>query len=93
MALDAAGNVYVTGKSSSSSMHFDYATVKYDPDGNEQWVARYNGPGNGSSSASAIALDAGGKVYVTGQSPGAGTPLDYATVKYVQLSKTGARAK
>ena len=70
-AVDAAGNVYVTGESAGAGFDFDYATIKYDPEGNELWVARYNGPGNGSDVASALAVDAAGNVYVTGQSPGA----------------------
>ena len=32
----------------------DYATVKYDTSGNEVWVARFNGDGNGSDSAYAL---------------------------------------
>ncbi|MGI8923029.1 MAG: hypothetical protein ACR2HJ_03155 [Fimbriimonadales bacterium] len=32
----------VTGQSRSGS-NLDYATVKYDSVGNEEWVARYNG--------------------------------------------------
>ena len=80
IAVDASGNVYVTGHSGSLSS--DYATIKYDSSGQQQWVARYNGPGNGDDYPVAVAVDALGDVYVTGSSPGSGTGTDYATIKY-----------
>ncbi len=85
IAVDNSGNVYVTGFSDATGTGFrgyDYATIKYDADGNEIWVARYNGPGNGLDEPSALALDGTGNVYVTGESTGAGTATDYATIKY-----------
>jgi uncharacterized delta-60 repeat protein len=81
IALDTSGNVYVTGTSSTGTEQ-DYATVKYAPDGTQLWVARYNGPGNSTDAARAIALDTSGNVYVTGESDGGGTGEDYATIKY-----------
>jgi len=82
MALDNDGNVYVTGSSTGSGTSGDYTTVKYDPSGNQLWVARYDGPANGGDTAYAIALDTAGNVYVTGDSIGTYSGLDYATVKY-----------
>src|SRR5215831_1316707 len=82
IAVDDSGNVYVTGASVGSGTLEDYATVKYDSSGNQQWVARYNGPGNGEDEAVGIAVDTSGNVYVTGFSAGSGTGDDYATIKY-----------
>ncbi len=82
LALDAEGNVYVTGGSWRSPTAADYATIKYDSDGNQLWVARYSGPGNGADHANKIAVDAAGNVYVTGASRGVGTNFDYTTIKY-----------
>jgi hypothetical protein len=82
MALDSAGNVYVTGASANLT-NDDYATVKYSPSGNQLWVRRYAGVPNGQDSARAIAVDSSGNVYVTGQSYGGGSlNMDYLTVKY-----------
>jgi hypothetical protein len=79
---DTTGNVYVAGNSNPSSTR-DYLIVKYNGEtGQQLWVARYNGPGNDTDAAEAIALDQDGNLYVTGYSVGIGTQGDYATVKY-----------
>ena len=83
IAVDGSGNVYVTGTSTGLGSTFDYATIKYNWAGQEQWVARYNGPANYTDVANAIALDGSGNVYVTGSSHGLGYAVDdYATIKY-----------
>jgi hypothetical protein len=85
MAKDASGNVYVTGRSYGSGTSYDYATIKYYPNGETAWVRRYNGPGNGLEEAYAIAVDGFHNVYVTGWSQGSETAYDYATIKYIQF--------
>ncbi|MGB7061466.1 MAG: SBBP repeat-containing protein [Candidatus Zixiibacteriota bacterium] len=82
MAMDDSGNVYVTGYSQGDGTDYDYATIKYLPNGVAAWVARYNGPGNGQDWANDMAVDASGFVYVTGRSEGIGTGQDFATIKY-----------
>jgi len=88
IAVDGQGNVYVTGGSVVSGTSSDYATIKYNSDGVEQWVQRYNGPGNDWDGAKAIAVDNSGNVYVTGYSAGSGTYYDYATIKYDSIGDT-----
>ena len=82
IAIDSHGNVYVTGLSQGRATYNDYATIKYNPNGNKLWVARYNGLGDSDDQAYAIAVDDSGNVYVTGRSVGRGTSWDYATIKY-----------
>ncbi len=82
IAVDNSGNVFVTGYSYDNSTFEDYATVKYNSDGVQQWVSEYNGEGSDFDIAVALKLDGSGNVYVTGYSFGNGTAEDYATVKY-----------
>ena len=78
---DRHSNVYITGSSGYSlTSDPDYATVKYDSDGNEVWVARYKGPDNSSDIANAIAIDESGNVVVTGVSTNNMTTM--TTIKY-----------
>jgi len=81
LVVDGVGNVYVTGSSGNGALAYDYATIKYNSTGTPQWVATYNGAGNGDDYASALAVDGAGNAYVTGVSWN-GTNNDYATVKY-----------
>lgn len=84
VVLDKQGNAYVTGSSSGTSGGSDFATIKYDLNGNEVWIARYGGPGNGYDRPMALAVDPKGNVYATGWSQGLDHVDDYATVKYTQ---------
>jgi hypothetical protein len=87
LTVDNSGSVYVTGRMEHSDTDIDYATIKYNASGHEQWVALYDGPGNGPDYPSAIAVDVLGNVYVTGWSWNWGSEFDYATVKYDSLGQ------
>ncbi len=82
MVIDSRSNIYVTGWSQGNGTDIDYATIKYDSDGNQLWVVRYDGPASGEDSARTIALDGFGNLYVGGWSRGDGVRYDYATIKY-----------
>ena len=82
ITVDDSGNVYVTGTSYGTATRSDYATIKYDPNGNELWVNRYDGPGSHHDGATAIAVDDFGNVYVTGYSEDGWTYDDYLTIKH-----------
>lgn len=83
--VDKSFNCYVTGSSvgnGTGKQKQDYATIKFDSAGVEQWAATYNGPGNGLDKVSCIILDTHGNVYISGSSKGIDSGDDYATLKY-----------
>ncbi len=83
MALDASGNIYITGVCYRSGSGNDYGTIKYYPNGDTAWVRNYNGPlSGGNDEADAITVDNSGNVYVTGFSNGSSSGEDYYTIKY-----------
>ena len=93
LAVDGFGQVFVTGSSEGAGTGTDYATVKYDREGEELWVSRYTEPGADWDEARALTLDLFGNAYVAGH--GCAGPLggaggqpclakeySYVTLKY-----------
>ncbi len=81
MAIDADGNVYITGVSRGAASGNDFVTIMYDTEGAEQWVAGYNYC-DSVDTALDIDIDTLGGIYVCGRSIGLGTYYDMAAVKY-----------
>ena len=52
------------------------------PPTRSEWVARYNGPGNGLDQLRALVVDASGNVYVTGEANLGVGNSDFVTIKY-----------
>lgn len=77
IAADNNGGVFVTGYSVGIGTGADYATIMYSSAGVPMATNLYNSPQNGSDLANAIAVGAGGTLFVTGFSDG-----NYATIKY-----------
>ena len=87
VAVDASGNVYVTGTSfGGPSLGLDIVVLKYNSNGTLIWDYRFTGPDGLDDEASKMVLDAAGNVYVCGTSIGSGTQKDFAVFK---LSSSG----
>lgn len=80
LALDDAGNVFVTGNSDGDGTSTDILTLKYGPDGIAHWTNRYHR--TFSDYGRTITVDRMGNVFVSGEVSGALTNVNYATVKY-----------
>ena len=80
--VDENDNIYVTGYSYGGASGEDWATLKYDVNGNLQWGKRYNGTTDGNDRPSSIAVDSAGGDYVAGYSDNFPNFNDMTTVKY-----------
>lgn len=88
VAVDASGNVYVTGYSDggTSIVNYDYATLKYDAAGAEQWLTRYDGTGDNIDIGVSVAIDPQSRVIVSGWSTGThNNDVDFTTIAYAQI--------
>lgn len=66
IALGPMGEVYVTGWSHDAVLGQVLTTLCYDDAGNLRWASRYEGAAGAVDRAAAVAVDAYGKVVVTG---------------------------
>jgi uncharacterized delta-60 repeat protein len=82
IAVDSAGRAYVTGTSSQSNGHTDFATIKYETNGTPLWVARYSRAAGSDQTAVRLRVDQAGNVYVAGVTYDVNGNPDYALVKY-----------
>ena len=68
IALDSAGNAYVTGYVKNTGTNYDFVTIKYTSDGDTAWTRTYNCPDSYTDFAYAIAVDANSDIIVAGYS-------------------------
>src|SRR5690349_18424482 len=68
LKVDNNGNVYLSGSSMGTGTGLDYAIVKFNSAGVQQWAARYTGPGNATDEVYSLQIDNSGNVYITGYS-------------------------
>ncbi len=85
MYVDAEGNVYVTGSQRQTNANVDIqsVTVKYNSQGEQQWIQNYVAVNNNGAFTRAIHVDASGNVYVTGETAiYSGGGNDMLVIKY-----------
>ncbi len=84
VAADLSGNIFVTGESRKNQVGFlyEFTTIKYDANGELQWIRNYTHTANSSDRANFITLDSLGNIFVTGHSFVVGIGNDILTIKY-----------
>jgi outer membrane protein assembly factor BamB len=66
MALDSAGNIYVTGFSQNANTNLGYVTIKYAPNGNQLWAARLDSTNYSNATPASLVIDSSNNAIVTG---------------------------
>jgi uncharacterized delta-60 repeat protein len=82
MTIDKQNNIYLTGKSSSASYNYDFLTLKYDQNGQLEWLQRFDDQKHEDDIPLALTTDENGNVYIAGYSTDTDTTADYTVIKY-----------
>ncbi|MGE0481466.1 MAG: hypothetical protein AB7Q17_13440 [Phycisphaerae bacterium] len=92
LGVDAQGNTYTLGGSYGGNVNqggsdYDYVLIKYSPSGEQLWLQRYNGPGNGGDQPQDMLVDPEGNCYVVGgvfyqPGPTGGYATDFHVMKF-----------
>ncbi len=85
LVLDSYGNAYVTGESKGPTyFYMDYATIKYDLNGDQSWVDIFNSSNSDHDRAYAMVIDKNNNIIVTGFSltPCSNGNFLWNTIKY-----------
>ena len=91
IAVDGAGNTYVTGFSYGEGYGYDWATLKFSPTGALLWERRLSGPaGQSDDRASELALLPGGNLVVAGATQTGGEQFPDNDVELVAYDPQGS---
>lgn len=82
LAVDASGDVYVTGSATSALGIVEILLVKYAPSGVEEWSVTYPAPGAGPDFGSQVVIAPSGDVVVGGDAVNAAGDADLVALKF-----------
>jgi hypothetical protein len=80
VVFGADGYIYAAGYCGGTSNDIDLAVVCLDTAGNEEWIYKYNGPGNDDDEAMAILCGDDANLYIAGYSYGSASDADFVVV-------------
>lgn len=82
LAVGSAGNVYITGHTTTLTGNGDFYTARYaGTDGQITWQQTFDSGGGNTDISAALAVDDAGDIFVTGYSASGGN-FDFRTIKY-----------
>jgi hypothetical protein len=86
--IDSSGNIYITGATNNipPGSAIDILSIKYSPQGNQEWLITYNGPQNDADAGGVLEIDKQNNILVLGYSHSSSQIVDYVLIKYSQLS-------
>ncbi len=82
IAVDNAGNFYLTGTGYKADTKDDIITIKYNAQGDILWLSRFNGPANKNDNPEKLLLDGFGHLYVVGTSYVDSSYTDCVIIRY-----------
>jgi hypothetical protein len=84
IALDDDNNIYIGGSTDRGNFQMIFATLKFDPAGNFNWIQTYYDSNTPEDFIYKIALNKEREIFVTGISFNSETDYDFTTIKYSQ---------
>ena len=82
LVQDGHGNIYVAGNSQGSQSAYDIVILKYNPDGSQIWIRRFNENYDKDEKVSAISVDSECSIYVTGYGMRTDSTTYILTIKF-----------
>ncbi|UCG43752.1 MAG: hypothetical protein JSU73_03820, partial [candidate division WOR-3 bacterium] len=80
IACGLDGNIYVAARCMNATSTWDFTVISLDPEGNERWVYRYDGPMGRWDEATCITCSPDGYIYAAGYSEDSATIYDITVV-------------